>query len=136
LFQLIAPITLVATLLSAPRLPLAVTHTIAAPVTARPSSVEIYQLSLVGPGGGGGGAALQNLVLVIQADENAYTGFVLSNARSTQLDSVVVHGEVLHAALPTTGGPGELTLTISAGGVQGTLTVHGNAIAVSGERTL
>ena len=133
MFQLIAPITLVATLLSAPRLPLAVTHTAAAPVTARPSSVEIYQLSLVGRGGG---AALQNLVLVIQADENAYTGFVLSNARSTQLDSVVVHGEVLHAALPTTGGPGELTLTISAGGVQGTLTVHGNAIAVSGERTL
>ena len=133
MFQLIAPITLVATLLSAPRLPLAVTHTIAAPVTARPSSVEIYQLSLVGRGGG---AALQNLVLVIQADENAYTGFVLSNARSTQLDSVVVHGEVLHAALPTTGGRAELTLTISAGGVQGTLTVHGNAIAVSGERTL
>jgi hypothetical protein len=133
LFQLIAPITLVATLLSAPLLPLPATHTVAAPVTARPSSVEIYQLSPVGPGGG---AALQNLVLVIQADENAYTGFVLSNARSTQLDSVVVHGEVLHAALRTTGGPGELTLTISAGGVQGTLTVHGNAIAVSGERTL
>ena len=133
MFQIIASITLAATLLPAPRLSLPVTHTVAAPVTARPSSVEIYQLSLVRPGGG---AALQNLVLVIQADENAYTGFVLSNAHSTQLDSVVVHGDVLHAALPTTGGPGELTLTISAGGVQGTLTVHGNAIAISGERTL
>jgi hypothetical protein len=133
LFQLIAPITLIATLLSAPLSPLPVTHTAAASVFARPSTVEIYQLSLVGPGGG---AALQNLVLVLRADENAYTGFVLSNARSTRLDSVVVRGEVLHAALPTTGGPGELTLTISASGVQGTLTVHGNAIAVSGERTL
>ena len=131
--QLIAPLAFVAALLSPPGHPTPAAHTSAVTVARHAAPLEIYQLTVRGPGPN---EFAQSMILVIHSNDKGYSGYVLTNAHAVELDAILIDGDAVHATLRTTRGEGELTLNRSAMGIQGTLTVRGRTLAVTGERTL
>ncbi len=129
--QLLAPVALVAALLSPRSLPHHAVAAIPAADSLGRQAIEIFHLSLRGAAEF---TLPQSVELILSSDANGYRGYVLSGAHSTLLEAVAVQGDTLRAGLSTSAGQAKLFLDLATDGLGGTITVAGRVLKVSGER--
>jgi hypothetical protein len=128
--QLLAPVALVAALLSPRSLPHHAVAAIPAADSLGRQAIEIFHLSLRGAAES---TIPQSVELILSSDANGYRGYVLSGAHSTLLEAVAIQGDTLRAGL-SSAGQAKLLLDLATDVLGGTLTVEGRVLKISGER--